>query len=247
MRYRNPDNLPSELIAAAIQDSYDPGEADISITSLIDTPRRVRLRKEFGGQIEVDIGQRLWPLLGQSFHALMELGSDPDTVKEERLYADCRGWRISGAIDRQVTRRDKMVLQDYKVTTVSAPKYNKPKWIEQLNGYAWLYWKNRGVMPDGLEIIALFRDWREYEKRHRNVYPPQPIQRIKIPLWKPTSIEAFIENAVLRQQEAQGEMPECTDEERWGDVRRCERWCEFREHCDQYRDIIIDKTMDAAK
>lgn len=246
MRLTNKHKLPPELIAAKVADPYDSGGADISVTTLIDSPR-IALMREIH-EPEVDISNAIWPLLGQAFHSLMEGGSDPDVIHEERMFAEIEGWTVSGKMDRQETHRGRVKISDYKVTSAWKIKHGHAEWKEQLNCYAWLYHEKHGVLPDELEIIALCRDWREREKSQRG-YPEQPIVRIPIDLKSLGEIRYFVRTRVKLHQaarklyESAGELVPCSDGDRWGGTKRCEKWCEFSHVCKQYEDMQLKRML----
>ena len=93
-------------------------------------------------ELTADISERIWILLGQSVHTILERASEnrEDTLTEERMYAEVSGWRISGQTD-SISLEDN-TLKDYKVTSawtvMNALKDEKPEWVQQLNCYGWL-------------------------------------------------------------------------------------------------------------
>jgi len=226
MKYTNKHKVPVEIIRAIENDQYSKGKSDISITGLIQPPRIRILREKYQDQITSDYSDEIWKILGQSIHTIMERANEThkDTVTEQRLYAEVKGWVVSGQTDT-ISLADN-TLKDLKVTSVwtiiNAIKTGKPEWEQQLNCYAWLHRKETGSKVDHLNIIALARDWnkRELQKRGGD-YPESMISTIDIPMWTTEQQEQFITDRVNLHQEANAlrdmeeEPPICSDAERW--------------------------------
>src|SRR4051812_15200780 len=107
----NDQNLAEPIYRAICNDQYKGG-GDISITRLIAPPRIVALRKHYEGQIVEDAVDRVWSLLGQSVHLIIERASEGmvDVEAETRLYMPIEGitlpdgknlwtWQLSGQPD----------------------------------------------------------------------------------------------------------------------------------------------------
>lgn len=102
MRLSNKMGLPDALVRAIQNDGYNPGEkTDFSVTQLISSPRIRVLRKRHWHEIEDDVSDRIYSLLGQSIHTILERAEVSAHV-EERLYAEVDGMTISGQFDRMV-------------------------------------------------------------------------------------------------------------------------------------------------
>lgn len=220
MHITNKYDLPEFLLRVARNDKYSKGDADVSATGLIKSPRISQLSAKHYKDMEKDLSDYIWSLLGKSFHAIAEEGAGDGYLPEERLFATFQGWTLSGAIDLQVQSKS-LILKDYKMTTVFGWQKDKPEWEEQLNIYGELARRCKGMEIDGLEIIGLLRDWRKSEVDRSEGYPPAPIQVMQIPVWGSDRATQFIEERIRIHQEAIanvdfGEpLPECSDEERW--------------------------------
>ena len=110
MNLTNLHGLPEAVVAAVRNDSY-VGGGDISATKLIDTPQRRVLQRQFKESVVEDVSERIWALLGQLAHLLLERANTNDLV-EQRLYMNVNGWELSGQFDH-VHLGEKM-LSDYK-------------------------------------------------------------------------------------------------------------------------------------
>ena len=133
MKLTNQYGAPDVFIKAIEADPYDKGEADFSVTGLLQPPQITRLWKENEDLLTSDVRDEVWKLLGSGVHAVLE-GHGDGTV-EQRLFSEHEGVRISGAVDLV---KDGHVT-DYKVTSVyTTTRSLKPDWESQLNLYAWL-------------------------------------------------------------------------------------------------------------
>jgi hypothetical protein len=200
------------------------------------------LKEKHYNELEIDVSEGLWLLLGRALHLVAEQGADSDHIVEERLYAEVGGWTISGAIDLQKMEDGGATITDYKLTSAWAYSYGKPEWEHQLNSYAWLATVSKGYKVAGLQVCAIFRDWSVSRAKSRN-YPPSPVALIPIPLWEFEKQDVYIRERVALHQEAWrahewgDDLPPCSDEERWlrkGKYVRCERYCPVKKWCKQY-------------
>lgn len=226
MKYTNNHNVPKEIIRAIENDQYNRGNSDISVTGLLQPPRIRLLTKEYDDDIVLDYADETWKILGQSVHAILERANEnyEDTITEQRLFADIDGWRVSGQTD-SLSVHDK-ILKDYKVTSVwtviNALKQGKSDWEKQLNCYAYLYKLNTGETINQLNIIAIARDWNRRDSRARGGdYPQSNIITLDIPLWSEEEQLEFFKEKISFHRSSEfkhsvdGELPLCTDEERW--------------------------------
>ena len=230
--------MPQPFVDFAINDKYSKGKADISVTTLIDSPR-VRIMKEnFDDKIEVDAVDMVWALFGTAVHSVLEssntyprVGHPSDKIiNEERLFSELDGWLLSGAIDRQESKGNSITIIDYKVTSVWSVIYGKPEWEKQLNCYAYLCddknaFKKTNVT--NLKICAILRDWNRREAERRSDYPQAPIVFVDVPLWSYDERMSYLKERIKLHQEAQiafdvtGNLPLCSNEERW---RKKDTW-----------------------
>jgi hypothetical protein len=64
--------LPEAIVRAVSNDPYTYGSAHISATTLYGSPRPRILRKRFAEQVTEDVSDRLWALVGQIGHGILE-------------------------------------------------------------------------------------------------------------------------------------------------------------------------------
>ena len=223
MPVSNKFNLPEVVVRALTVDTYSRGNSDISITTLIDSPRIGILQKEHEGEIEQDAVDFLWSRFGTSVHNMFEDAADGDDtcISEERLFNNVEGWTVSGAIDLQHIEPDGVVVSDYKVTSVWSVIYDKVEWHRQLNCYAWLVRHAKQLPVKQLRIIAILRDWQRRKAEEGGNYPESPIMIVDIPLWSDSEQDDYVDTRVRMHQSAHGgwafddELPNCSDSERW--------------------------------
>jgi len=210
MRLTNRLNLPDSIVSAVANDAYSKGGADISVTGLLKPPRVAALEREHGSELEEDVSSRIWSLLGQVIHGILER-ADKTGIAEQRLSLDLEGWKVSGQIDRY----ENGLVQDYKVTSVhKLLQGNCEEWTAQLNLYAALLRHHCHSVRE-LQVIAILRDWSKSEARRNPEYPQAQVVTIPLPLWDPEKALEFMRNRVKLHQEARVSLPECSTEERW--------------------------------
>lgn len=210
MNFTNLLGLPDAFVAAVRNDSYTGG-GDISVTRLIDSPQKRVLYKKFKEFVVEDVSDRVWSLMGQCMHTLLERAATSAKV-EERLYMDVNGWSLSGQFDR-LHVADKC-LQDWKVTTCYKAKGDEA-WERQLNILRALAIHN-GYDVQKLQVIAILRDWRRAEALRSPDYPQQNVVIIDVPVWDLEDTHAYIKERIALHQKAEEDSSiGCTDDERW--------------------------------
>lgn len=219
MRITNKLGLPDAIVEAVRNDPYNPGWGDITVSQLIAPPRQQALIGQHVAELEEDASDRIWSLLGQTVHSILER-AEPSALVEQRLYADFAGWKVSGQFDRLHVRDG--VLQDYKTSSVwSTLRGAKVEWIAQLNILAELCEVN-GYGIRRTEVVAIYRDWSKREAERSADYPKAQVAVVEIPLWARDVRVAYIEERVKLHREARdGTLPECSTDERW---LRDEKW-----------------------
>lgn len=223
MRLTNVHNLPSPIIRALERDPYTKGDADFSITELMDSPRVRALQALHWGDLTEDASSRVMALLGRAVHKILEEGADEHDVAEQRLFAEISGYRISGAVDLHRREQDRVEIHDWKVTTAaSIMRGEKAEWRMQLNGYAWLL-RRHNMNPVKLTVWAFLRDWQQGKTADPS-YPKSPILPIDIPLEPVEDVDARMKERLRMHVEARmaaamgRPIPECSDADRWLDA-----------------------------
>lgn len=214
MKLTNKLNLPKSIENAVRNDPYSRGNANISVTTLIGPARIRQLMIKHADEIEEDVSDRIWALLGQVTHGILERADD-DSFTEERLFIQRHGWRISGSFDRYSLEPDGR-LSDYKLTsTYTVRDGAKPEWVAQTNIYA-LMLREHGYKVGNQEVVAILRDWQKSKaKNSPQNYPQQSVVVIPVAIWPQERTETFIRQRLIAHGKAQHELPECSSEERW--------------------------------
>ena len=236
MRLTNKLHLPQPIMDAVANDGYNRGAADISVTQLIDPPRKVELTRRHEDELEEDVSDRIFALFGQAIHTILERANRDGDV-ENRLFAKVGDWTVSGQYDRIVLAEEGIaretrettiegsgsstghILQDWKTAKVyeiiNGPK---PERELQLNVLAWLA-KLHGYQIDAVEDIFILRDWSKVQAARRPGYPQKQVVVIRMPLWPMEKAEAYVQERIALHKAVRegGVLPECTREERWAD------------------------------
>ena len=76
MNITNKFGLPQPFVDFIKNDKYNRGDADISVTSLIDSPRVALMRQKHKDEIEIDAIDQIGSLFGNSVHAILDRYED---------------------------------------------------------------------------------------------------------------------------------------------------------------------------
>jgi hypothetical protein len=219
MQFTNKLNLPGPMVRALSNDGYragdDNGQRYISVTQLINPPRQAILKRRHEEALTEDVSDRIWSLLGQSVHAILEAAETESSIVEERLYMEIDGVRIGGMTDLY----EDGVLTDFKITSVWSVIFGgHDEWAAQTNLNAMLY-RNAGFEVKKVQIIAILRDWQESKALTDRNYPQQAVKVIEQPLWTQEECVSFAKKRVELfnsvWDEPDHKLPLCTPEERW--------------------------------
>jgi hypothetical protein len=212
MKITNRMNLPLAIVEAVKNDGYSKGNATISVTTLIDSPRVAILEEKYNDQLEEDASSRIWSLFGQAIHTILER-ANKTAIAERRLSIDVEGWTISGGMDVYEEHGN---LSDYKVTNVAGIDRHVKKAELQLNIYAAIL-RHNGHKVEKLEAVIMLRDWYKAQATSPNNinYPQAAVVNVDIPLWSPETAMKYLRERVILHQQARVTLPECSKEDRW--------------------------------
>ncbi|MDP7620924.1 MAG: hypothetical protein QGH27_03080 [SAR324 cluster bacterium] len=100
----NIKGLPESIVSAItyFTSLYSRGDAHISMTQLLDSPKIRILRDEHKDQITEDVSDDIWKVFGNAVHLLFQQSEKKkdNVILEKRFFGECNGWKVSGAIDR---------------------------------------------------------------------------------------------------------------------------------------------------
>src|SRR5258706_69449 len=74
----NKHGLPDAIVRAVLNDPYDRGDADFTVTQLLQPPQLARLTQ--ANPIPEDVSDRIWALLGHAVHVILELWPIDKTI-----------------------------------------------------------------------------------------------------------------------------------------------------------------------
>ena len=230
MKITNKSNLPKVIERAVINDPYDSSGSNISTTRLIAPPRIRVLEMRNWDLIEDDVSNRIFSLLGQSVHHILERSKLKVDLAERRLfYKDDKitnGWTLSGQFDLLSRQGD---LTDFKVTSawaaLDALTNGKAEWENLLNVLDFLCRKNqktltrykKEVKVKSLNIMAILRDWSKLKVMQSDNYPRKQVVMIPIRRWSEEEQENYVQARIKLHQDAEksDQLPLCTAKERW--------------------------------
>ena len=208
MKLSNVHGLP-QAVVNAISYFQKPSKDVLRVSELINAPMQKRLRMKYWNLIVEDASDRIWSLLGNAVHYILEKGAPDNAFKEERLRHKIDGVTVSGQSDLWCNGE----IGDYKTTSVYAFLLGiKPEWIAQLNVYRWL-WEKAGFKTNSLKIHAILKDWNSQKAMLDPKYPQIQWKTVDIPLWTMKETETYIRKRVALHTMKNTLC--CTDEEKW--------------------------------
>lgn len=247
MRITNRYNLPDAIVRAVTNDPYNSGDCDFSVSQLLQPPQIYALTKKHWDELEEDVSDRIWSLVGQSVHTILER-ANVEAIAERRLVMELGGFKISGGMDS--FHPESGTLTDYKVTNVfKVMKSDYEDWILQLNFYRAILMAN-GERVDNLKIVAILRDWMKREVGKKAGYPECQVVTVPIQVMDHAKVlELMLQKAnALREAETRvmGGVAarNCSPNERWANPKsygkRCEDYCSISRagKCDQYNKYL---------
>lgn len=226
MKLTNKYNLPEALYNAINKEWYS-GERNkaYSVTEIINPTRIVTLTRRFWDELEEDVVDRIYTVLGSAVHNVIERANNENEQRfltEMRLYHTTKnGCQLSGQCD--LYDKKYRSLQDWKLTSVYTWIYRNRKggrkddWTKQLNMYRFLMEKN-GYPVDELQINLIFRDHQKSSAKYDRSYPSE-VETVDIPIYGLDVVDAMIEEKISEleyyKDKPESELPICSAEERW--------------------------------
>ncbi len=227
MKFTNVHNLP-EPVVLAITAFAQPDELrswDYSVTELINPPQMNALKRIHVDELEEDVADGMWRLLGSALHVVLERAGASIGRVESRMILEIEGRKV-GAKPDFLSFADG-VLYDWKVTSAWSIVYaDKPEWDQQLNCYAHFLRKD-GASIKALRVCALLRDWSETKAMQDPAYPQCPFQIIEVEMWPEQAAADYLSGRVRLHKSVEwewkppnstlvgAELPPCQPAERW--------------------------------
>lgn len=231
----NDKNIPVALAVMLATDNYNfkPSPNRISVTSLIDSPKKWILSNQISETGVTDISMLIAARMGSSFHAAIEkawedpkealyaLGYTTEQVEslkvaqEVRMYRDVLGWTVSGQFDMVLNG----YLQDHK--EMGMYKYEKAdfdSFRKQMSIYRWLD-QGEHIHSSKASLNIHLKGWSALEASYKKDYPQCAMLSYPIELMTLKETEEFVTERIKLFQEtsklAPSEMPDCTGKELW--------------------------------
>jgi len=257
MKLTNKKNLPEALLQLLTYKDRPREEGVYYVTELINSPKQVELRRRHKDEIEEDASSKIWALMGNAVHSIIEKQSGENRFKEERLVVEFPelNRKVVGRPDIVEEKNGKLILTDWKITSVWAYIYKSAlkDWTEQLNIYDYM-WHKYGFEISELQVVTILRDWSKGKSKQTDDYPDVQVQVVKIKKWTHEEQEKFIkeriEKLIKAEQLKDNELPECSDTERWAkeDVypvmkkgrKSAVKLCKTKEEAEVYKQTYSD-------
>lgn len=204
-----------------------------SVTDVLGGTCEAILKRRHSGDVEEDVSDQVWALLGTAVHRVLQDAEATDTQLQENWLSapipGCDGYSLSGIFDLYDDSTG--TVTDYKTTSVYTVMFGDfEKWRMQTLLYCWLLRQN-GFDAHRGEIVAILRDHSQRKARTERDYPRHPVFTIG---WDFT--EEDIDGATgylvswfteLMSQELVGDdrLEPCPDDKRW---HKPDKWAVMR-------------------
>ena len=214
MKVTNITEAPKPFLWATEKSSWPPNKDRLYVTQLFAPPMMRRLMIDHYDEIENDVIDYYYRILGSSVHSIIEQAAkDRIGVQTEVRVAMPKAWfgiEITGRID-WIDYIDS-ILADIKTANAAiAGRGVKDDWVSQGNIYRYMLYRIHGLKMDNLRIYPLYRDWSG--AKAGKDHPISPYGNIELPVWTIKETHAFIEKCVADHLAEKVRF--CTDEERW--------------------------------
>jgi hypothetical protein len=203
---------------ARFEGQYDE---EFSVTDLMQAPKQLWLKRKFRDDIVIDlVRDNYHALLGSVVHSILEKYAPPEAIVEERQHTILNIDGVRVLIHGQPDYYDPSTgdLIDYKFTSGFAVLYDKKEYEFQLNVNAWLF-RNRGLKPESLRNIYLFRSLDKQAQARNPEYPKQNIMPKGFTPWTHQETEKkirfYAKRLLAHKDTPWKKLPDCTNEERW--------------------------------
>lgn len=211
MMISNRLGLPVQLVKA-VTSEYDKGDATYSVSDLTKPPKLKYLQSLHDDSIVEDASDRIWMLLGNAIHYVIDRNKDTHEISEERYYMYVDGVKVSGKPDNLMLSNG--TLTDWKVTSAwSFLRGVKKEYEEQLQYYKRLLEENKFTV-EKLQLVYILRDWSRSEALRNPEYPQNNVVIADI---KPRS-RTEVDNEMTKRVHALMDATQavnCTEDERW--------------------------------
>lgn len=211
MKINNIYSLPAGLVSVVENTLHPPKASRFSVTQLIGPPLIRTLQIEKWDELETDVSDYLWMLLGIGVDNLISSAKDKESRRQHKMVVNIDEYDVVGVID--VINGN--IIADWKCTSVwSFLNGIKPVWEAQLNIYNYLYSKEKPDIPiEHLKIYAILRDFQKSKVGSDLFYPKIPFCMENVDKWSEEKTIYYIQSQL--RDHNNNSYRECTSEEKW--------------------------------
>lgn len=219
MKITNNMKLPQPFVDAVDSD-YQYRDKRYSVTTLLKPVREIMLLRRHNNEIECDVSDMLWAIMGTAMHSILENSTEgKHLLKEKPLEIQVGEYVLSGRNDLYNTRSFTVV--DYKYTSVW--KYILKDFEDfKMQGLMYVYMLQQlGYKAKKAEFILCMKDWQKSKAKYDKSYPQCQIQKVQFTFTDADMV--FIKNWIadkfeqIKQAELleDDNLPLCSAEDRW--------------------------------
>ena len=245
MKITNKLGLPESFVMYASKSDYGYKENRYSVTELLLPTREIILNRKYADEIETDVADSIPALFGTAVHNVLEANTPllKGLLTEQSIECQFGEDTVSGRID--LLDMNNLEITDYKTSSVS--KVMREDFNDfKLQGlaYAYMVYQRLGIIIKRLKFPCLLKDWSKIKSASSSNYPSSAIYIWKYEVQESDLdfIEGYIKDKLKSIHDAETELPECTDEERWYTGTK---YAVFRNAGDKRAAIVCDSEEEA--
>ena len=222
MKITNKLNFPQPFVTAVTKE-YQYKEKQYSVTSILKDVREILLTRRHNDEIEQDVADMIWLILGTAVHKVLEESKEEKTeFKEEHFVEEVgNGYKLSGQAD--LYNAEQKIVTDYKTCSCWKVIYNDwEDYRKQLLMYAWAF-RKMGFEVDKGQIVAIIKDHSKTKAKVDSSYPQYPVYKKLFEFTEKdfNEIEDFIKEKfdliAKYENTPDDELPIRSAEDRWND------------------------------
>lgn len=222
MIINNKLGLPQPFVDAVTRE-YEYKDKQYSVTTILKDVREILLTRRHQNEMEQDVADMIWLILGTAVHKVLEDSQEEDTeFKEEHFVEEVEnGYKLSGQAD--LYNAKEKIVTDYKTCSVWKVIYDDwDDYKKQLLMYAWAF-RKMGFEVEKGQIVAVIKDHSKTKAKTDSNYPKYPVYK-KIFYFTEEDykeIENFIKDKFKEiakyETVSDDKLPVCSLEARWND------------------------------